>query len=381
MVVEWVLAACLGLFGWHYAGYPLVLSGLAAAFGESSSGGFPDDDLPGVTVVIIAHNEADVIETRIENVLASDYPTELLEVVVASDASTDATVELARATSDRVVAFDNTPHNKSETRNMAVERASNDIVLFTDADTRYRADCVRRIVDRYADPDVGTAGGTLVTDSFEEGSIGEGMGIYWKWEQYLRRIQGELGVLVKMSGANMSMRRDVFEPVPDVADIDQVAGFAAITNGARSVLAPDAVAREEFPTTLAGELSTRKRITIRSLTALWLFRGVFNPVRRPLVALNTFSYWLLRYLIPVLLVGTTLATAVLALGSTLALAFLLAQAAFYLLALAGYVLERRGKGLGLAGVPFSYCWANLGILLGLLRFVRGERVYAYSAVE
>jgi cellulose synthase/poly-beta-1,6-N-acetylglucosamine synthase-like glycosyltransferase len=341
----------------------------------------PIRELPDITIIIIAHNEADVIEERIQNCLAVDYPSEKIEIIVASDASTDETVELARSTSPRVRAFNNTPHNKSETRNMAVERASNDIVLFTDADTRYEPDCVDRIVERYDDPEVGAVCGTLVSESFNQGAVGQGMGLYWRWEQFLKKLQGDLGLLVKFSGANMSMRTSYYEPVPDTVDIDQIAGFVTVNKGGRSVFESRAVAHEQFPVDLESEFSTRRRLTIRALTALWQFRGSYSPTRYPLFAVNTVSYWLLRYFMPYLLAGTFLLSLILSFSNPFVFIFLLLQCAFYLSAVAGYVLERVGAKFTLFSVPFSYCWASFGILTGGLAFLFGERVYAYSAVS
>lgn len=382
-MIAWiVLVGCIFTLGWHYVVYPAVLWTVARRYGRDREDG--DDrvnveDDPDVTVVIIAHNEGDVIEERVENCLQSTYPTEKLEIIVASDASTDGTVERARAVSDRVRAFDNTPHNKSVTRNEAVHRASNDIVLFTDADTRYEPDCIRTLVGRLSNQSVGVVSGVLVSESFSDGAIGHGMGVYWKWEYALRRMQGQLGMLVKSTGANMGIRKEYFEPVADIVDIDQAACFDAIHGGGRSEFVPDAVATEQFPTNIGSEFATRRRLTIRGLTALWLNRWAFDVVARPFLALHTASYWLLRYLVPVLLVGTFLATAHLATSHPPLWTFLLLQGGFYGLAGCGFIAERRGIERSFLALPFSYCWANLGILVGLAAFLSGTRVQAYDA--
>jgi len=332
-----------------------------------------------VSVIIIAHNEQDVIEDRIRNCLSTDYPNEKLEIIVASDASTDDTVERARSVSPVVQAFDNTPQNKSETRNMAVERASSEIVLFTDADTKYDSECIHTLVNRLSESSVGMACGTLVTESFSDGPIGAGMGIYWKWEYYMRRLQSRLGLLVKSSGGNMGMRKEYFEPVPDVADIDQVAGFMTIRNGGRSVYVPEAVATEEFPTSVRGEFETRRRLTIRALTALWINRDMLYFPSRPFLAVHTMSYWLLRYLVPTLLVGTFVAPGILAFSDSLFVIVVLLQATFYGLAVAGFAAEKYEINSPVFGIPFSYCWANAGVFVGLVAFLRGTRIYAYDA--
>ncbi|QIO24143.1 glycosyltransferase [Haloarcula sp. JP-L23] len=375
-----ILAVLVGVLGWHYVGYPLVLWAVSSRCGTepASADLLPDDDLPPVSIVIPAHNEADGIEARLENLFASDYPTEKLEIIVASDASTDGTVAIAESVSPRVTAFNNTPQNKSATRNRGVERASSDIVLFTDVDTRNRPDCLRRLVTPLTDPDVGAVCGTLVSESFDDGAIGTGMSLYWQWEYFMRRHQSRLGMLVKSSGAVMGIDQAYFEPIPDTADIDQTAGFMTILRGGKSLYVPKAVATEQFPTTLSGEFSTRRRLTIRGLTALWRYRTVFNPLMRPLLTLHTVSYWLLRYLIPVALLAIAVLTGLLAPSSPLIAAFGGLQVVFYLLAGVGYAAEHYGLNPPLTSVPFSYSWASLGVLAGLVAFATGTRVYAYD---
>jgi cellulose synthase/poly-beta-1,6-N-acetylglucosamine synthase-like glycosyltransferase len=369
----------LGLLAWwHYMGYPLTLWALTRVVGDIE----PPAELeeyPPISIIIIAHDEAAVIQDRIRNCLDSDYPTEKMEIIVASDASTDDTVELARTVSPQVRAFNNTPHNKAQTRNRAVELASHEIILFTDADTRYEPNCVRNLVRHLSDPSVGHVCGALVSDSFEEGSIGEGMSVYWRWEYWLRGLQSRFGLLVKSSGANMGMRKEYFRAVPETADIDQVAGFDAILQAGSSRFVPEAIATEQFPASPTAEFATRKRLTVRGLTALWKYRKVMNPLRHPWLAIHTVSYWLLRYLMPVVLVGVFVATTLLALTWPLASWLVIAQLCFYLLAGVGYLADRAGRESTLTAILFSYCLANLGVAVGLVAFLTGTRIYAYDA--
>ncbi|WP_435066134.1 glycosyltransferase [Halobaculum sp. EA56] len=371
-----VLALATGLLAWHYAGYPLVLSWLASRTDHGETPAFDDDEFPPVSIIVIAYNEADGIADRVRDCLAVNYPTEKLEVVVASDGSTDDTVVEAQAVDGPIEVFDNPDGSKSETRNMAVKRASNDIILFTDADTRYEPSCVRRLVDRYADPDVGAVCGTLVTGSFDDGAIGRGMSVYWRWEYFMREQQGRLGKLVKMSGANMSMRRSFYRDVPDTMDIDQVAGLNAIRQGGKSLHAGQAVATEEFPTDPDAELSVRRRLTIRALSALGYHRAVFNPRNGAFLAIHTLSYWLLRYLVPVLLVLFAVASVAVAVSTPVVWGLVAGQALFYTVAAFGYLVPS-SRSVPPVSVVFSYCWANLGVAMGLAAFCTGTRLRSY----
>lgn len=378
MIALVALVMSASVLFWHYIGYPLFLAVVSGIVGRRKQSQYSEANLPEISIIVIAHNESKVIERRIGNIQNIDYPEEKYEIIIASDASTDDTVARARSLSSDIEAFNNTPHNKSETRNLAVERASGEILVFTDADTRYEPDCVRRLVDQYADPDVGAVCGTLVSEDFEADAIGRGMGLYWRWEQWMKRLQGRLGILVKMSGANMSMRAEAFEPVSNVTDIDQVAGFTALSSGFRSTFEPRAVAHETFPTSITGEFSTRQRLTIRALTAI-SENGEFLDVRKhPLISVNVASYWALRYFVPVLLIIAFITSMVASVDYMIARVALVAQCLFYFGAGLGYLNERKNLHVPIVQFPFSYCLANTGILYGLVRFLKGDRILSYE---
>lgn len=371
-----VLFLASGFLVWHYVGYPLVLTFAADRSNSDDTPAFSDDDLPNVSIIVIAFNEANHIAERVQDCLSVDYPAENLEVIVASDGSTDGTVAEVRSVSGPVEVFDNPNGSKSETRNLAVEHASHDILLFTDADTRYEPSCVRRLVDRYANPEVGAVCGTLVTESFEEEAIGQGMSLYWRWEYFMRQQQGRLGKLVKMSGANMSMRRSYYRAVPDTMDIDQIAGLNAIRQGGKSLHARDAIATEVFPTDPATEFAVRKRLTIRALSALNYHRAVFDPRRYPFLSAHVFSYWLLRYLVPFLLLAVFVASITIAISQLLVWLVVAGQIVFYAVAGLGYYVPE-SRSLTPVSVLFSYCWANIGVALGVIAFLTGERLRSY----
>lgn len=379
-MIWWILlVSSFVLILYHYILYPITLAVLNRRTADSDS--LNTEVEPEISIIIMAHNEEDTIRERIENCFELDYPRENIEIIVASDGSTDNTVSIVESIGSNVRVVDNKPQNKSETRNIAVGQASHDIVFFTDADTRYRANCIKNHLRHYSDPNVGAVCGSLVTDSFEDGAIGEGMGAYWQWEYFMRKSQSDLGVLTKMSGANMSMRTSFYAKVDELVDIDQVAGFDVVLDGGQCVYDPQAVAYEEFPTSLGGELATRKRLTIRALTGLLQKSGAFNLWARPFVAVNTFSYRLLRYLIPLLLLILLVSSGVLASSNVISAVLFAGQALFYTIAGVGYFSERFRESSSVVSLPFSYCWANVGVLTGLLQFLSGTRLSSYESVS
>jgi cellulose synthase/poly-beta-1,6-N-acetylglucosamine synthase-like glycosyltransferase len=375
----WVFWFCIGLLSWHYLGYPIFLY-LLAQFSPSDSLSYASGPEPSVSIIIIAHNEEDTIAERIRNCIALDYPRERQDILVASDGSTDRTVEVVRQLAlSHVAAFDSGQRCKAQTRNWAVEQVQGEIVCFTDADTRYEEDCLRKLVRHYADPSVGCVGGELISGSFTEDGVGEAQGLYWKYEYLVRRLQSDAGLLAKVSGANMSMRRDLYHPVPATMDIDQLAGPMTIMQGYRVVHDSEAIALEEFPTHAAGEYKARVRLTIRALTALWHCRQLMNIFRYPLIAVSEFSGRVLRYAVPLLLI-LVFSSNIFLLPASFYILLLLPQVLFYLFAVMGMVAELlswpKFRGLTL---PFSFCLAETGMLVGVLLFLLGRRITYYHA--
>jgi len=377
-VLFWTLA---GLIFWHYLGYGLFLF-LAVSYKRRPSSPEPED-WPKASIIIAAYNEEARIARRIENCLALDYPKDRLEIIVGSDGSTDKTVEIARRYGAQGVKVLDFPTNRgrSQVHNDCVKEASGEIFCFTDADTLYEPDCIKELVSHYADPKVGCVGGELLSSSFEEGALGSGQGIYWRWEYALRRWQSRLGVLTKVSGANMSMRKELYRPLPSDIDIDQAAGPMVILQGYRVVHEPEAIAYEEFPTSLAGELFTRRRLTIRALTALWRYRELLNPFKHPWIAFHLASYRLLRYLTPFLLLGVFILNGFLVRQSWLYGVLFGLQVLFCLLALLGFFWERNGRRFCLFSWPLAFVWFNLGILMGTLEFLSGKKIRSYQPAE
>ncbi len=371
----------VGLLFWHYLGYGFFLAILSRLKRHAPSPA--SKQCPKVSIIIPVYNEEKVIARRIENCLSLDYPKEKLEILIGSDGSTDDTVEIARKFESqgvRVFAF---PVNRgrSQVHNDCVKAATGEIICFTDADTLYKPDCIKKLVRHYADPKVGCVGGELRSRSFKEGAVGRGQGLYWKWEYTLRRWQSKLGVLTKVSGANMSMRKELYKPLPPDIDIDQAAGPMVLLQGYRVVHDPEAIAYEKFPTSLRGELATRRRLTIRALTALWRYRELLNPFKHPWIAFHLFSYRVLRYFIPFLLIGALVTNGLLlGAGWFYILTFSL-QVLGYLLALMGFLFEKAGRKFWLFSWPFAFLWFNLGIFIGTLEFLCGKRIHAYKPLE
>ncbi len=279
---EFFFWGSLVLLAYVYFGYPLVAA-LRARFRPRPRLRAPIE--PFVSIVVVAHNEADRIAARIENLLALDYPVDRFEIVVASDGSTDDTVECARRyefLGVRVRPFA-TRRGKSAVLNAVVPHLRSDIVLFADARQRFDRGTLRALVENFADPTVGAVSGELVlTTAAGTAAAGQGTAFYWRYEKFIRSAEGRADSTVGATGAIYAIRRELFEPIPDDTILDDVLiplrivrkGFRVLFEpGARAYDCASATARQEF---------VRKARTIAGTFQLFAReRWLFNPLQQP----------------------------------------------------------------------------------------------------
>src|SRR3954447_235886 len=292
-IVFWVAA---GLIVYAHLGYPLLLRVLVALFGERDATremAKPGNALPQVSLIIPAHDEELVIEYKIANARALDYPGEL-EVIVASDGSTDRTVELARSAGAEQV-LDLPRGGKVAALNAAVQRARGQILVFSDANSYWRRDALRRLVERFADERVGYACGQV---RFEGGEGGNQEGLYWRYELGVRSLETRLAGITAGNGGIYAVRREAYIELDPSRGQDIGFPFELTKRGWRAVYEPEAVAEEKMAPTVEGEFR-RKRRMMWGLWDVMLRWGMLDPRGYgPAYALEIYSHRLLRYLTP-----------------------------------------------------------------------------------
>jgi cellulose synthase/poly-beta-1,6-N-acetylglucosamine synthase-like glycosyltransferase len=293
MALEIVFWVAVGLIVYAHLGYPLLLRALVALFGEGASRPEPRTQLPSVSLIIPAHNEESVIERKIANARALDYPGGL-EVILASDGSTDRTAELARsAGADQVLELER--GGKVAALNAAVHRASAEILAFSDANSYWRADALRRLIERFADERVGYACGQV---RFEGGEGGNQEGLYWRYEMAVRSMETRLAGITAGNGGIYAVRREAYIELDPSRGQDIGFPFELTKRGWRAVYEPLAVADEKMAPTVEGEFK-RKRRMMWGLWDVMLKWGMLDPRGYgPAYALEIYSHRLLRYLTP-----------------------------------------------------------------------------------
>jgi cellulose synthase/poly-beta-1,6-N-acetylglucosamine synthase-like glycosyltransferase len=294
-VLEIVFWASLGLLVYTHAGYPLVLRLIALLRRRRPAPPAPAE-APRVSLVVAAYDEEAVIADRVRNALALDYPRDRLEVIVASDGSSDRTVELAREAGADVV-LDLERRGKVRAQDAAAERAAGDILAFSDANSLWAADALRWLVVPFADPRVGYVCGQ-VRFTGHDGANQEGL--YWRYEMAVRSLESDLGGVTGGNGAIYATRRESYIVVDPRMGHDLSFPFNMVKRGWRAVYEPRARAEEKGVPSIGGEFG-RKRRMMSHAWPIVVRGGMLSPRGyRPLYAFQMASHRVLRYLTPFL---------------------------------------------------------------------------------
>lgn len=369
-IVFWLAAL---LVAYSYAGYPV----LTLLRGVLMRRPYETQDItPSVSLIIAAHNEADVIEAKLQNALSLDYPPDRLNVVVASDGSTDGTNEIVqRHNTGRVTLLALPRVGKAPALDAAVEAASGEVLAFSDANSMYAPQAIRQIVRPFADPSVGGVAGNQVYLDAAQDSGGEGEKAYWSFDRTLKELQSRAGNVTSATGAIYAIRRELYQPVIGGVTDDFYISTGVIAQHRRLVFAADAVAYEAVAGATGKEFSRKVRITTRGLQAVVVRRELLNPFRHGFYALQLLSHKVLRRLVVFpLLVVLAVSPLLWAAGWLYRLA-LVGQLAFYGLAAIGALLEetRLGQKKPFA-IPFYFCMVNAACLVAAANIVRGRRI-------
>lgn len=335
------------------------------------------DITPRVSLIIAAHNEASGIAARLENILSLDYPHDLLEVVIASDGSTDATDEIINRYANHGVKLLSLPRQgKIPALNAAVAASSGEILLFSDANSLYAPDALRMVVRPFADPAVGgVAGDQRYLDKRGAGLTSDGERSYWNFDRLLKQFQSQAGNAISATGAIYAIRRSLFRPIPVGVTDDFVASTAVIAQGHRLVFAPDAVAYEPAAEASGVEFGRKVRVITQGWRSVLVMRELLNPFRYGFYAVQLFSHKVLRRLMVFPLLVLFLTSPLLWGRGLFYQAVTLMQLAFYGCGVLGMVLAGTRIGrLKMLTIPFFFCMAYMASLLALVHVVRGHRI-------
>jgi cellulose synthase/poly-beta-1,6-N-acetylglucosamine synthase-like glycosyltransferase len=367
--------AGLAVTGYAYAGYPAIAALAARRRPEES---YPDH-VPGVTIVVSALDERDVIGARLDNLRALDYPPERLEVVVVTDGSADDTAEVARTHAWPGVVVLHEPERRGKAAAMArgVEHAHHDVIVFSDANNRYPPNALRELLKPLSDPRVGAVTGAKAVEGGSAALTG-GERVYWAYESFIKRQESRLGCCTGVVGEMLAVRRALVPTFPsDLVNDDFFLAMQVARQGHRVASAPKAMSYEPTSASMQSDVVRRRRMTAGRWQSLFRWRTVL-PVREPLVMWQVASHKYLRLLLPFSMAagfgGSLVAVAVSERRRPVLAALLVAQGAFYALAVLGdRVPEAAGPARTVALGARYITRTNYASAEGLLAYLRGRR--------
>jgi cellulose synthase/poly-beta-1,6-N-acetylglucosamine synthase-like glycosyltransferase len=361
----WVFWFAAAIILYTYTLYPLWLWFRASLFAQPWK---RDDIRPRVSVIMAVHNGAALLDQKISQLLAIDYPKDLLEILIVSDGSNDGTDEILAKVVAGVRTFVlSERRGKAAALNVGIREANGDILVFVDIRPVLERDAVRRLVENFADRQIGCVGGELLLRSDEhDASTAAVSNLYWRYEQWMRKCEARSGSLLGVYGGFYAVRRELATQLPDGTILDDMyQPFQVARQGYRVVLDESARVWDVWPRTSNGEFARKVRTLAGNFQLLrlapWLLRRQ-NPLRGRL-----FAHKLLRLPVPVLLV-LLLITSWMLRGSPFYSILLAAQIVFYAAALLGLKFDnpitRR-----ISGPAAAFCLLNAAATVAFWKFL------------
>lgn len=379
IALEIMFWGAAGLIAYVYIGYPILVYVTGRLFSQPI---LCKPFEPTVSLIIAAYNEEKDIRAKLQNTMSLNYPKDKLEVFVVSDCSTDGTDEIARefASSGVKLLRQAERRGKTSAQNAAVEAASGEIILFSDATSMYEADVLQEILPNFSDPRVGCVAGRLVYVDRLGSGVGDGAKRYWNYETFLKENESRACSLIGVSGCIYAVRRSAYVPMYEEACSDFLICTILYRQGLRTIYHSAATCYEETNTRTSEEFRMRVRIIAQTFTDLWRNRDMLNPLKGGFYSIELISHKLLRYAVPVFLVLMLITSALLA-GSVFYAAIFALQLAFYSVAVIDWAIQKTGVDLKFAAIPRYFCLANLASAAGFYKFLRGERFARWEPIR
>ena len=368
---------CFCLIGYVYFIYPLLIWVISKVFDKK----FVKNRIePSVSIIITAYNEEKNIARKIENTLGLDYPREKLEIIIGSDGSSDRTNEIVKSYENynvHLLAFSNN-RGKTMVQNDCVRRASNDIIIFMDAASLCENDCIKKMVSNFADERVGAVAGRIEFVQSMDNLTTKSQGLYWKYEQIIKRAENRLGSLVGVDGPLYAVRKDLYMELEPEIISDLITPLLVIHHGHSVVYEPDAIAYEEATKRTIEEYRTRSRIVTRGFTGLLQYPELFSFVKHPLLTWQILSHKILRWLVGFFYVITIFCSLFL-IFQVFYLFMLCCTSIFLWLAYYGFKTQDNPRLIYI--VPYYFVLVNWAAIRGTIDFIMGKRIVSWKPVR
>ena len=362
---------------YSYLAYPLVLLCMPRGH-ERPTRNLPEPNrLPRLSLIITAHNEADRIADKLSNSLALDYPAEQFEILVASDACSDGTDEIVRSHADKGIRLVRADEHKGKehAQSLAIDAATGDILVFSDAGTTLETECLRRLELDFRDMAIGAVSSEDKFLSQNGDLVGEGA--YVRYEMWLRRLESRVGGLVGLSGSFFAVRKEICHPWNISVPSDFNCALNCVRQGLIAVSDPTVVGIYRDVSDPSREYGRKKRTILRGITALGGSPSALNPARNGVFAFQLFSHKIMRWAVPWFALAVFALTALLMDEHWLFTGLFAFQLIGYLVVTAAHLLPalRENTVIRLA---YFFVQVNIATAHALVAYLAGQRALVWE---
>ena len=363
---------------YSYFLYPLILIILPSRSPKSAvKKADMDSTLPALSLIITVHNEEARIREKLDNTLKTDYPSDLLDIIVASDFSTDETDTIVGSYAQmgiRLVRAD-ARKGKEYAQLCAIQKANGEILVFSDVATQIPVDALRRLATQFSDPKVGAISSNDQFISHDGSVVGEGA--YVRYEMWLRGLESDHAGLVGLSGSFFAARREVCEPWDISSPSDFNTALNSAQHGMTTIICPEVVGIYKDVADASLEYRRKVRTVIRGLTAIARHPEVLNPFGTGFFAFQVWSHKIMRWAVPWFMAIFLALTLLLQGQGVIFTVALIAQGIFYGLAAIGWLSELMRKN-SLIKLVFFFVQTNLALAHAMVSFLLGKRMTVWT---
>ncbi|HVX50923.1 MAG TPA: glycosyltransferase family 2 protein [Chitinophagaceae bacterium] len=340
---------------------------------------------PSLTLMIAAYNEADIMEEKIKNTLALKYPPDKFSITIVTDGSTDATPGIVARYPQIKLMHSPERAGKIAAMHRAMKEVTSDVAVFTDANTFLNEDAMLYLARHYADEKVGCVSGEKKVHADDVADATAGEGLYWKYESTLKKWDAELYSVVGAAGELFSIRTALYQPVPPETILDDfMISLVVASKGYRIAYEPLACATEHGSESIAEELKRKVRIAAGGIQSIVWLKGLMNPFKHFVLTFEYISHRVLRWTVtPFLLILAFILNAIIVLQTQerLYMGLFACQALFYVMALAGWLMEKRQVKIKLLFIPYYFCMMNYAVIAGIRRYMKKGQSAAWEKAK
>ncbi|WP_316820154.1 glycosyltransferase family 2 protein [Pedobacter gandavensis] len=340
-------------------------------------------ELPRVSLLVAAYNESEIIEEKIKNTLALNYPKDKIQLIFTTDGSSDDTPDKVRQFSEITLLHIDSRAGKMAAIKRAIPFINGEITVFTDANTFLNKDALLELVKHYQNPKVGAVAGEkriLVPETADASSAGEGF--YWKYESLLKKWDYALYSGVGAAGELFSIRTALYQPVEsDTIIDDHMIAMRIAENGYIIAYEPNAYAMETASADVKEELKRKIRIAAGGIQSILRLKKSANPFHNPIFTFQYISHRVLRWTItPFLLILAFILNGIIAIETAAPFYQILfgLQVIFYTLALIGFYFENRNIRIKALFIPYYFCIMNYAVMAGIIRYYKKNQSAAWE---